>query len=198
MKFSKEQLEHLAERAEKSFLRGSLQAGDGYATVKSTSSHGVTVTRGVIIHTAESDFKQIESDVEQCAWTIGKMRGGAMLLATYPPVPEGEPFPDCGKPMPRFVCVENWPIQLQCHGECLRLSERSGPKLADDYYRDESRYQEFLAEHFPDRFKILCGQPLEPVKICPDCKGTKRYVGLNLDEPCAACDGSGFVPLVKA
>lgn len=34
-------------------------------------------------------------------------------------------------------------------------------------------------------------KPTSCVVECPDCKGTKRYVGLNSDEPCAACGGSG-------
>lgn len=30
--------------------------------------------------------------------------------------------------------------------------------------------------------------------ICPDCKGTKVYVGLNRVEPCRPCGGTGEVP----
>jgi DnaJ-class molecular chaperone len=28
---------------------------------------------------------------------------------------------------------------------------------------------------------------------CPDCKGTGRYIGLGVDEPCKRCDGAGWI-----
>lgn len=32
-------------------------------------------------------------------------------------------------------------------------------------------------------------------KVCPDCRGSGRYVGLNTADDCASCDGTGRMSL---
>lgn len=40
---------------------------------------------------------------------------------------------------------------------------------------------------------LLTGRPRER-KPCPSCKGTGKYVGLSIVEPCDACQGAGHMP----
>jgi len=200
MKLTMEQIRNLAEQAAFSFNKAA--TAQEYCVVKSCSCHGVTETRGVIINPADYDnLSALHFAVIRFARAMGECRLGRMMAARLPPIAEGSAYgtaAEYGTPAQEtasneIVYVENWPLTLNTNIDgMLKLSERGGPKERGAFEADEKRYQECIAQV---RLKTVLDMPLEPVRECPDCKGTKRYIGLNSNEPCALCSGTGFIPL---
>lgn len=53
---------------------------------------------------------------------------------------------------------------------------------------------EFVFHDLTTNYETVDYDPVIDVKIvCPDCKGTKVYVGFTKTEPCAKCNGAGEI-----
>lgn len=63
------------------------------------------------------------------------------------------------------------------------------PERIPSRYRlrvDRQRYQR-------GHFELLISSARGCTSTCPECRGTGRYIGLTVIEPCSACGGTGVL-----